>query len=87
MLSSACGIRGIVRKQRRVYLVGNTRIHLDEVEGLGEFLELEVVLTPEEQPIAGQKIAEQLMTRLGIRNADLVDCAYLDLILSEAKAA
>ena len=87
LLSSAYGIRGIVKKQRRVYLVGNTRIHLDEVEGLGEFLELEVVLTPEEQPIAGQKIAEELMTRLGIQNADLVDCAYLDLILSQAKAA
>ncbi|MEJ2147440.1 MAG: class IV adenylate cyclase, partial [Acidobacteriota bacterium] len=43
-LSDALGVIGRVRKRRRLYLAGNTRIHLDEVEGLGSFLELEVVL-------------------------------------------
>src|ERR1700742_1359584 len=43
-LSLALGIRGVVRKNRWLYLSGQTRIHLDEVEGLGDFLELEYVV-------------------------------------------
>src|SRR3972149_5605825 len=45
-LTAALGVRGVVRKTRFLYMVGQTRIHLDEVEGLGEFMELEVVLHP-----------------------------------------
>ena len=43
-LRLALGVRGVVRKTRNLYMVGQTRIHLDEVEGLGHFLELEVVM-------------------------------------------
>ena len=43
-LSLALGVRGVVRKTRYLYLVGQTRIHLDDVEGLGHFMELEVVM-------------------------------------------
>jgi predicted adenylyl cyclase CyaB len=86
-LSRACGVRGIVEKRRRVYLVGKTRIHLDDVAGLGTFLELEVVLSPREKAREGQRIAERLMKRLGIRKQSLVDCAYLDLILRSSRKA
>ena len=43
-LSLAYGQTGRVRKQRTLFMSGRTRIHLDRVEGLGNFLELEVVL-------------------------------------------
>lgn len=79
-LSQAFGVRGIVRKRRRVYLAGNTRIHLDEVENLGQFLELEVVLSGRQSPRQGRRIAERLMNRLGIKKKDLISCAYLDLL-------
>ena len=46
ILSSVLGVLGVVRKRRWLYMVGQTRVHLDEVEGLGEFVELEVVLRP-----------------------------------------
>jgi predicted adenylyl cyclase CyaB len=83
-LSKAFGVRGIVRKRRRLYLVGNTRIHLDDVEGLGQFLELEMVLSGRQSPRAGRRVAERLMNRLGISKKSLLDGAYLDLILRGA---
>jgi predicted adenylyl cyclase CyaB len=79
-LSLALGVRGVVRKTRYLYFVGQTRIHLDEVEGLGEFMELEVVLRPEQSDAKGQAIARDLMTRLGVREEDLLEGAYMDLL-------
>jgi predicted adenylyl cyclase CyaB len=79
-LSLALGVRGVVRKTRYLYLVGQTRVHLDEVEGLGEFMELEVVLRPEQSDAEGQPIAQDLMTRLGVRQDDLLEGAYMDLL-------
>ena len=79
-LSLALGVRGVVRKTRTLYQVGQTRVHLDEVEGLGEFMELEVVLRPGQSDAEGQAIARELMTRLGVREEDLLEGAYMDLL-------
>ena len=57
VLAPCLGVRGVVRKRRSLYWVGNTRIHLDEVEGLGSFLELEVMLGPGQSEEEGQAIA------------------------------
>jgi adenylate cyclase class IV len=51
--------------------VGKTRIHLDAVEGLGSFLELEVVLDQKESVERGEKVAREIMARLGIEEADI----------------
>ena len=80
VLAAAWGIRGVVRKQRLLYKVGNTRIHLDAVEGLGTFMELEVVLTAGQTEPQGFATAVELMARLGIADTDLVDVAYIDLL-------
>jgi predicted adenylyl cyclase CyaB len=80
VLTFALGVRGIVRKQRRLYLVGKTRIHLDQVEELGDFLEFEVVLDEEDTPEEGERIAAELMQTLGIQEVDLVEGAYMDLL-------
>ena len=79
-LSNALGIRAVIRKRRVVHRVGRTRIHLDRVEGLGEFIELEVVLDPDDPPTDGIRIAEELMTKLEIRRTDLIESAYVDLM-------
>jgi predicted adenylyl cyclase CyaB len=79
-LSLALGVRGVVRKTRYLYLAGQTRIHLDEVEGLGQFMELEVVLQDGQSETEGQSIAEDLMVRLGVRKEDLLEGAYMDLL-------
>lgn len=80
LLSEALGVEGVVRKKRHLYLVGQTRIHVDEVEGLGNFLELEVILQDRQKPGDGMIIANELMGKLGVRKEDLVAEAYIDLI-------
>jgi predicted adenylyl cyclase CyaB len=79
-LSLAYGAVGRVRKHRTLFLVGRIRVHLDVVEDLGEFLELEVVLRDDETPDSGVREAEDLMQRLGVQPSQLIDCAYVDLL-------
>lgn len=79
-LALACGERARVRKHRTVYMAGRTRIHLDRVEGLGDYMELEVALDDGEAPQAGFDEARSLMEQLGINGDSLVDSAYVDLI-------
>jgi predicted adenylyl cyclase CyaB len=80
ILSGAMPIVGTVRKRRLLYRVGQTRVHLDQVENLGDFVELEVVLRPDQPEEAGVSIAEDLMSRLGIAREQLVQTAYVDLL-------
>ena len=80
ILSAALGIRGEVRKVRTLYMVGNTRIHLDEVETLGLYMELEAVLGTEQTEQEGQEVVAILMEQLGVREEDLIDVAYIDLL-------
>lgn len=86
-LAAACGLIGRVRKQRRLVLAGRTRIHLDRVEGLGDFLELEVVLRDGEPECDGIDEAEAVMSRLGVRPEWLVQGAYLDLLAASPGGA
>ncbi len=83
-LTLAYGEVGRVRKQRTLFIAGRTRIHLDIVENLGHFLELEVVLREEESTQAGVREAEQLMQRLGVSTSQLIDRAYVDLLAERA---
>jgi predicted adenylyl cyclase CyaB len=80
VLELAYGIRGVVRKTRYLYLMGQTRVHLDDVEGLGQFMELEVIMQDGQSDAEGQAIAEDLMARLGVESRDLVEGAYMDLL-------
>jgi len=87
VLAEALGIRGLVCKVRRLYWVGRTRIHLDEVDGLGSFIELEVMLGPDQNEADGTAIATELMGRLGIAERDLLEGAYMDLLEAELRGA
>jgi adenylate cyclase class IV len=84
ILAAALGTAGVVRKRRTLHLVGRTRIHLDDVEGLGRFVELETVMGPGEAREAGVRATQAIMDALGIAMADLIDRAYVDL-LSETR--
>jgi predicted adenylyl cyclase CyaB len=79
LLQLAHGQTGRVRKRRVLFLVGRTRIHLDTVEGLGEFLELEVVLQDGESAEEGGVEARRIMAELGVGPQQLIQGAYVDL--------
>src|SRR6185369_2104052 len=79
-LSLAYGQAGRVQKQRTLFLVGRTRLHLDKVVGLGHFLELEVVLEEHEPCEGGVREAHDLMARLGIEHSQLLEGAYIELL-------
>jgi len=79
-LAELFGIRGEVRKCRLLYLIGQTRVHLDEVEELGDFIELEVVLSDDQTEEDGAQIAERILGNLGLSGAERIACAYIDLL-------
>jgi predicted adenylyl cyclase CyaB len=86
-LAAAYGILGVVRKQRTVQLVGRTRVHLDTVEGLGAFVELEVELADADPVEPAVAEAHRLMAALGIAEEQLVRGAYIDLLRGGAPPA
>ncbi len=79
-LARSLGVRETVRKRRQVIVIGQTRVHLDEVESLGTFLELEVVLRDDQTLAEGEAIARQLMQLFRIDSDSLIEGAYVDLI-------
>ena len=83
-LSRALGVAGRLRKTRLLLLTGQTRIHLDRVEGLGDFLELEVVLREGQDEEEGVAIADALCAQLGVAPSQHLAGAYLDLLTSSA---
>jgi predicted adenylyl cyclase CyaB len=83
ILKKAFGIRNIVVKTRYLYMSGRTRIHFDKVDSLGEFIELEVVLSDSERSVDGEKEAQILMNQLGVETNHLIEAAYIDLLESQ----
>jgi predicted adenylyl cyclase CyaB len=80
ILQRVIGSAGTVEKVRNLYLAGRTRIHIDQVKDLGNFLEIEVVLNEIQSDTDGIRIAEQLARQFGITENDMVHVAYIDLL-------
>ena len=79
-LTAALGVRGAVVKRRELWMWQRVRIHLDEVERLGTFIELEAVMAAAEPDELGQQKVATLRERLQIADADLVGVSYSDLL-------
>lgn len=78
-LTTALGVARRITKTRHLLWYGRTRIHLDQVEGLGDFLELEVVLTDEESTAPGAGEAERILAELSLAGARRLPGSYADL--------
>jgi adenylate cyclase class IV len=70
----------VVRKRREVLLWHNVRIHLDAVDGLGTFLELEAVVDERHDDAACRARVAELMDAFALRESDLIAASYADLV-------
>jgi len=84
LLSEILGVHRVVSKQREIFLYENVRIHLDRVDGLGTFLELEAVIDSSPSAEAEQhKKVDWLMKELGVAEEDLLATSYEGLLADE----
>ena len=82
ILTTTLGVKVIIDKQRDIYFIGNVKFHVDEVQGLGSFVEVEAIDL--EGNIEREKLQQQCnqyKTLLGIRDEDLLAKSYSDLLL------
>ncbi|XP_034118626.1 uncharacterized protein LOC117577804 [Drosophila albomicans] len=80
ILSQSNGTLGVLAKRRMLFLHEQTRIHMDDVHGLGHYMEFEVCLEPEQTLQQGQAIAEELCKTFGILESDLMTGSYFDAL-------
>ncbi len=81
-MTRALGVLVEVRKRREIYFVGNVKIHLDELDGLGQFVEIEAIAPAPDFPV--EKLQEQCVyfsNAFGIRPEDILAESYSDLLL------
>ena len=79
-LAAALGMSVVVAKRREIFLYHNVRIHLDEVAGLGPFIEFEAVLDCEHDEPSGHARLAELQQEFGIPFGDLLSGSYADML-------
>jgi len=85
ILARALGVRAVVDKYREIYFIGNVKFHLDEVTGLGRFVEIEAQAAAGERTEADLRAqCAQYLDLLGIREQDLIRTSYSDMVLSRS---
>jgi len=89
-LAASLGIKVIVQKKREIYFIGNVKFHIDEVPGLGSFMEIEAGNIGTGAGLGQPELLEQCrhyMQQLGIRNEDLIQVSYSDMLLAATEGA
>ena len=87
MLAQSIGIRIVVKKQREIYYINNVKFHIDEVPGLGSFVEIEAgnVLTDLSREQLQQQ-CDHYFKEFGIRQEDLIAESYSDMLLRKTES-
>ena len=82
-LAGVLGITAVVSKARRLFLFEGLRIHLDQVDDLGSFIELEGVAAVGDADLTRLEVLlSDLSHSFGIEDADLLGGSYCDLVLA-----
>lgn len=82
-LTASCGIKVVVTKKREIYYIGNVKFHIDEVPGLGSFVEIEagnILADLSREELQSQ--CDTYMNALKIRPEDLLELSYSDMLLA-----
>jgi adenylate cyclase, class 2 len=85
VLRKANGIKVVVQKKREIYYIDNVKFHIDEVPGLGSFVEIEAgnILADLSQKELQQQ-CDFYMKELDIKEEDLLEVSYSDMLLMKA---
>ena len=80
-LTKSCGIKMIVKKKREIYYIGNVKFHIDEVPGLGSFIEIEAgnVLSNKTEAEL-QEQCNFYIKEFGIKEEELIAESYSDML-------
>ncbi len=84
MLERSIGIKVIVKKKREIYFIENVKFHIDEVPGLGNFVEIEA--SNLNKAVSREELLRQCnyyMRELEIAETDLVDRSYSDMLVAK----
>jgi predicted adenylyl cyclase CyaB len=86
VLARSVGIKTIVKKKREIYYIKNVKFHIDEVPGLGSFVEIEAgnILADLSQEEL-KKQCDFYLKEFKINTEDLIDVSYSDMLLAEMK--
>jgi len=86
MLAKSIGIKVLVHKKREIYFIGNVKFHIDSLEGLGQFVEIEA--SNKEYPVDITQLHQQCiyyMKEFGIEEGDLVNLSYSDMLIEHSE--
>lgn len=84
ILEKSLGVLAVVDKKREIYFIDNVKFHIDDVKGLGSFVEIEAI--SENGWIKKEKLMEQcnfFLKLFKIQKKDLINCSYSDLLLNK----
>lgn len=81
VLTNALGIKVVVKKEREIYFIENVKFHIDTVESLGHFIEIEAIGTQEDSIERLQEQCTHYMELFQVEKDDLVTHSYSDLLL------
>lgn len=82
LLLASVGAKVVVDKKRAIYFIDNVKFHVDEVQSLGSFMEIEAI--DRTDSVSLEKLEKQCrfyMNLLEISDEDLVEVSYSDLLL------
>lgn len=82
LLVAALPVLRVVKKSREIYFIGQTKFHLDTLEDLGTFLEIEVIdASGEEQEEPMRQLCQSYLELLGVRPEQFLDKSYSDMVI------
>ena len=85
ILAEALGPIAVVEKVRTLMMRDNVRLHLDRVERLGDFGEIEAVIAEGDDPERSRDAVEEILAALGVTPNDLIDVSYFELLVGRGK--
>ena len=85
ILTDSVGILAVVDKKRQIYFIENVKFHIDEVVGLGSFVEIEAIDSENTKEVLSRDVLEKqcrfYMDLFNIQAADLLTNSYSDMVM------